>query len=178
MTGAGIHRRPWRRGGGMTLLEVMLSILILAVMFTAALETVRASLGSQATVFERSRGLLLAQDLMAEILQQKYVEPYETPTFGPEATETGGTRAGFDDVDDYNNWTESPPQAKDGTVLAGLNGWSRTVRVVRVSPEDFSAVSTVETGVKRVTVTVSHGDKTAASLVMIVTDSWQSPPYQ
>ena len=39
-------------------------------------------------------------------------------------------------VDDFNGWSESPPQERDGTVMSGLSGWQRSVLVERVTPAD------------------------------------------
>ena len=171
--------KPLQCARAFTLVEAVISILIVAVMLSATLATVGAALRSQAVMRDRAQGLLLAQDLMSEILQQHYQEPFEMPVqFGPEASETGGTRAMFDDVDDYNNYTDTPPQMKDGSAIPNLDGWSRTVKVEWVLPDSPGTTSPAESGVKRITVTIRHNGKQVASLVMISSDSWQQPPYQ
>jgi hypothetical protein len=99
---------------------------------------------------------------MAEILQARYREPVDTPAFGIEAPESRTCRALWDDVDDYNGWTESPPQAKDGTSLGLPAGWRRDVAVDYVTPDDPTAKSGTDQGIKRIIVTVTDpaGKKT------------------
>ena len=60
---------------GVSLVEVIISIVIVAVMFTAALTSAGGALTVESKTAERHRALLLAQDLAAEILQYPYKEP-------------------------------------------------------------------------------------------------------
>jgi len=176
-------RRMLLRARAFSLIEVIVSILVVSVMLVGTLQAVSASLRTQSVAWERAQGLFLAQDLVAEILQQKYKDPFQVPVlFGPELGDADAgrpaVRTGLNDVDDYFNWTDSPPHARDGTALAGFSaGWARTAQVVWINA-DTGAVSIVETGVKRITVTVTHNNKTVATLTAICTDSWQYPPYE
>jgi hypothetical protein len=74
-------------------------------------------------------------------------------------------------VDDYHGWSSSPPVEKDGTLLSGLTGWQRSVTVEWVNPDDPGEVKAFETGAKRITVTVSCGNKQVGFLVAIRTNS-------
>jgi len=159
------------RPGAFTLVEAVLSLVIVGAMLVAALSTVGASRLSQQRTSQYSRGQLLAEALMAEILRQDYQDPNGTPVFGCEPGESTGTRADFDDVDDYDGWSSSPPAAKDGTQLAGLSGWQRSVTVQWVDPADITQVKTFETNAKRVIVTISCNNKQVGSLTAIKTNS-------
>ena len=150
---------------------------IAGVMLVAALRTVGASVRGRIDMANRERAVLLAQQLMAEILQADYAEPDESDVFGPEATETGGTRAAFDDVDDYHGWTASPPEAKDGTPLADRDDWERSVTVEWVNANLLTQAIAIDAGVKRITVTVRRGGHDYASLVTVRSQAWQQPPY-
>jgi len=156
---------------GFTLVEAVVSLVIVAGMLVAALNTVGASRLSQQRTSQYSRGQLLAEALMAEILRQDYLDPNGTPVFGTEPGESNITRADFDDVDDYDGWSSSPPVAKDGTPLAGLSGWQRSVTVQWVDPADITQVQASETNTKRITVTVSCNNKQVGSLTAIRTNS-------
>ena len=76
---------------------------------------------------------------------------------------------GRDDVDDYDGWSGSPPEYKDGTVIPDLDGWARHVTVAWVKATDLSLTSGSETNVKRITVTVTYNDMEVASLTAVRT---------
>ncbi len=161
------------------LLEVVISTFIVGVLLVVALNGVGSATSGQAANGQRSRAHLLAQALMAEIFELHYREPDDAAVFGPESGEgTGGTRNGFDDVDDYHGWTASPPLEKDGTPLPDLAAWQRSASVDYVNPNIHGNVVGSDQGTKLVTVSVSRNGTTMATLRTIVTDAWQPPPYE
>ena len=169
--------KPRRSRRAFSLAEVVVATLIVGIMLVAALKTVGASVRGRIAMANRERGFLLAQQLMSEILQADYAEPDESAVFGPEATETGGTRAPFDDVDDYHNWTASPPEQKDGTPIPDRADWQRTVTVEWVNDSLLTETVGNDKGTKRITVTVSRGGQVFASLETVRSEAWQQPPY-
>ncbi len=165
-------RRP-----GLSLVEVVISTLIVGLMIVPALQSTSSALRASREISRHGQGVGLAESLMAEILQTEYQEPDDTPEFGIEGSEdpaNSGPRTLWDDVDDYFLWDASPPRAKDGTPLPNLDGWRRTVRVVNVDPDNLSAVlaDNDDQGVKRITVTVEHNGQEVAQLVAIQTTAW------
>ncbi len=157
-----------------SLAETMLSVVIVGGLLVASLNTVGASTTAQSKMSDHGQGHLLAQDLMAEILGKTYEEPVDTVAFGREAGESGGARASYDDVDDYTGWTASPPQYGDGTAMANLSGWARSVVVQWVNSSDLTTVAVSESGIKRIEVTVMNGDAVAASLTALRTGTGQA----
>ena len=157
---------------GFTLVEVVVSMLIVSVMLVAALNTVGGSRLSQFRTSRTSRGQALAESLMAEILRQDYLDSNGTPVFGLETGEASATRADFDDVDDYHGWSSEPPSSKDGTSIPSMEGWQRSAAVEWVDPMNPSQTQGSESNAKRVTVTVTCGDMPLASLVAIRT-GWE-----
>lgn len=158
-----------RPAGAFTLAETLVSIVIVGGLVVVALNTAGAAVVTQNKIGERARGQLLALDLMTEILDQAYKEPGSV-NFGTDSQESGGSRANYDDVDDYDAWSSSPPEDKAGVNLPGLNDWTREVSVVWVTAADPAGLpSLVETGVKRVTVTVSRGGAEMASITAVRT---------
>ena len=157
-----------------TLVEATVSVFIVGVMVVAALSTVGATRLGEYKVAERCRALPLAQDLMAEILQQAYADPaYGPGSFGLGGDEVGdGSRSLWDDVDDYHGWSASPPEQKDGTPITGLADWQRSVNVAWVDPMALSQVEGSESDVKRITVTVTHKNVPVASLTAFRTSVW------
>jgi len=150
-----------------TLLEAAISTVLVAVMFVAALNTVGASRVTQQKALLVSRGRMLAESLMAEILEQAYQDPVEPHVFGRELDESGTTRAAHDDVDDYSGWTDSPPVAKDGTALPNSANWRLTVTVQWVDPLNPQQVSGTETGAKRITVVAAFRNVPQATIVAV-----------
>lgn len=163
------HGTPGRRA--FTLIEAALSVLIVGIMLTAALRTLSATRRADALFASRARGLALAEDLMAEILEH----PYEDPgglSFGLETGEVATDRTTFDDVDDYHGWTSSPPVSRDGDPIDGATGFTRSVTVERVRRSDPSLTVASDRGVKRITVTVLRGEAQVARLTAWRTRAW------
>ncbi len=160
------------RRSGLTMVEAVVSIAIVGVMMVAALNTVGASRLGQKKTGDRGRGTLLAQALMAEILRHVY-EPAAFPdSFGRLASEpAGGPRNLWDDVDDYDNWSASPPQNEDGSVIPNLAGWRRSVDVDRVNPANLGQTVGSDQDVKRIVVTVKRDGVPVASLTAVRTAS-------
>lgn len=160
-----------------TLIEVVISTVIVSVMLASALQAVGAARVGWNKLNERNVGMLLAQDLMAEILQQDYADSAYGPdsSIGPGADEAAtGNRSLYDDVDDYHGWQASPPQYKNGTPIAWATGYQRAVTVVWVNPANPSLAVGSPSGAKRITVTVRRNGLDVATLVAIRTTAWVS----
>lgn len=152
----GTLRGASRSATGFTIAEVAVCVLIVGVMLAAAAHTLGQSSMLQFRINERTRANQLARAMLAEIMQQAYIEPTQTPTFGAETSETRST---FDDVDDYNGLSETSPKSKDGTSLnvPSSTNWRRTVSVVWANRLTLAAASPqAESGVKLITVSVYH----------------------
>ncbi len=160
---------PARRAGlpGFSLIEAVVSIVLVGVVFVAALEAVAQTVKSRSMMSERAVAHALAERLMAEILARPYDDPSETDTdFGPTAAElsaSGGSggaagRTGFDDVRDYDGWTASPPKDRGGTPYTQAAGMREAVKVVYVSFVDLSQAVGSDNGLLKVTVTITGRD--------------------
>ena len=135
-----VHVRAARgRRGGLTLVEAVISVLIVAVMLVAALYTLGGTARARLVQGKRRHGLFLAQQLVSEICQAWYEDPEsdEHSSLGLDLGEASFDRANFDDVDDYVNWSASPPEAKDGAALPGYEGWQRRADVIHLSLAGF-----------------------------------------
>ena len=90
------------------------------------------------------------------------------PTYGLDDGETSTNRSTWDDTDDYDDWSKSPPQTKDGTSLTEYSGWTRSVIVQKVNvgdPNNVISDSSDDDGLRRITVTVTAPDSTQTVLV-------------
>ena len=160
---------------GFSLVETVISVLLVSVLFTAAINTYGAAKVSHTKAAEQVRGQVLAAGLMNEIMDVAYDDPDQTPIFGIEASEMAGstTRANFDDVDDFQTYTDDPISDRNGTIVPSLSGWKRTINVVYVAPATqdtgevvFAAVGS-DQGFKKVTVTVYYNNRQTAQLVAL-----------
>jgi MSHA pilin protein MshD len=161
--------------GGFTLIEATISIVVVALMLGAALNTAGAARARQATNETRARATWLAQSMMTEVLEKPYTDPSGLSLLGIDLGESQANRSTLDDVDDYDGISESPPKNSDGAAMVEYSGWTRTVTVSNVQASDFSTTALFETNYKVITVTVKKGRATMATLTALRTkarDSW------
>ena len=155
-----VHRR------GLTMMEVTISVVLVGGVLVATLNLVGPTARATQLAGDEILAAFLADELIDEIAAQAYVDPdSDTGVIGPETGETsGGTRKHFDDIDDYDGWSALSGENRDGTAKSGLVGkWQRSVEVVHVVPGDPQTTSVAETGVKRITVTVTRNGITLAT---------------
>ena len=161
--------RPFDRPRSISLAETLVSIVLVGGLLVVSLDLLSDAVAGQQGTSDRGRGILLAQQLMTEILEQPYDDPDQTTVLGREVGEDTGTRDSFDDVDDYHDWDSSPPTEKDGTEIPNLTGWSRSATVRWVDADDQISARGTDTGVKEITVTVRHKNARVASMMAIRT---------
>jgi len=147
--------RPAMRRAGITLIEAVLSTLVVSIMLVSVLQTLGSSAVADRVLAAQRIAPALASQLMAEILAANYEDAGGSPVFGLENGEQGGSRNKYDDVDDYHGWSSSTVEYKDGSAISGLSGWSRSVTVQWVDPNNIATVVGAEAGLKRITVTVT-----------------------
>lgn len=160
---------PRRRG--LSLIETVLSLLILGGAFVALLETVSSARKAQAIASERQFATLLAEDMMSEVLGMPNYK--EGSTLGPDSGEAIGNRSAFDDVDDYHNWTATPPVDRDGVVIPGSNGYTRTVVIARRQLNNTNVNSVTDQGVLLIKITILRNGKEVLTFRGLRTDAWQ-----
>jgi len=151
----------------LSLVEVLVSTVIVGGMLVSAMYTVSAARLGEHKVAGNTRGLMLAQDLMEEILQQPYEDPEEPGGVGPETGESGTTRADFDDLDDYVGWSSQPPVNKDGSAIPWADGYKREAIVNWLDPVDLTSISMSDTRLGRIEVKVSHDGQPDVALVAV-----------
>lgn len=155
----------------MTLAETVVSLAIVGGLLAASIGMLGAATAAQRHVRERSIGEALAAELMYEILEQPYMDADdEAGGFGPDAAEQAtGNRSLFDDVNDYDGWSASPPQSKSGSPRSDLPGWSRSVTVTGVNPAALDALAPSNPTACRVDVVVSYDGIEVARLTAVRT---------
>lgn len=149
---------------GFSLIEVVVSLLIIAGLMVAVLNTVGATAVTRRIDADRARGQALAHDLLDEILEMQYEDAGEgIGSFGKAGDETGTDRSLFDDVDDFDTWEATPPVLRDGTPISGFDGWTRSVDIEWCEATNLDGTSGSDTRLKRITVTVKSGDRVVAT---------------
>jgi prepilin-type N-terminal cleavage/methylation domain-containing protein len=151
-------RKCGRRG--LTLPEVMITTVLVSVMLVTAMRTVGAVFHTRLVAQQRQEGEILAYDLLAEVMAAAYEDADETVgSFGLDSGETGdGSRALWDDVDDYDGWEALPPESRDGTPVPGADGWKREVTVSRAVRPTPRLNWLLDTGLKRIRVRATSPD--------------------
>jgi MSHA pilin protein MshD len=146
--------RARRRARGFSLVEAMVSAGIVGVMLVASVNLLSSAARTRVADSNRRSGIMLAQQLMSEVISQPYKDDglLGGVLFGPEVGENA--RTDFDDVDDYNNYTEKPPKDNNGVAISGFEGWTRSVKVKWVAPATLSE-SLTDTGLVMIQVTVT-----------------------
>ncbi len=115
------------RCAGITLIEAVLSTLVVSIMMVSVLQTLGSAAVADRVLAVQRIGPALTSQLMAEISAAGYEDPGGSPVFGRENGERRGSRKKYDDVDDYHGWSSSPVEDKDGSAISGLSGWTRAV---------------------------------------------------
>ncbi len=164
-----MNRKNFRPVAGMTIIEVILAMVLLSMMLGGVLSAVELSARAQHSTADAIYARSLAADLLEEICGYPYNDPSGAAEYSVGGDEDPGDRSTFDDVDDFDGWSESPPIQADGTPVPGAHGWTRIVTIKWVDPQNPSLGSVTETGAKRVQVGVSRGGVTYAVISRIRT---------
>ena len=157
------------RRRGLTIIEIVVAMLVVSSMMAAALYAVAGSRSATARGTDRAQAAALADDLMGYIYRLAYKSPSGS-LLGIELGDVLNSKPGYDDVDDFDGFREDPPQYADGSVIPGMTGWERSVSVVWVNANNPATVSGTESGVKRITVTVSRNGTVIVRRVALRTD--------
>jgi Tfp pilus assembly protein PilV len=143
---------------GFTLIEAALATIIVGVGCIAVMQLALACTEQNRFATQTTSATLLAGNLR-ELLSKL---PFNDPTSGPATfgAETGETIATFDDIDDFNDRTFSPPIDVNRATIAGMTGYSQVVSVRTVPGNSLSAnqttASSTYTGALRVTITINY----------------------
>lgn len=159
---------------GITLAETAFAVFLSGILVAGALRTMGSALQTHRFSSSRIQATLLAEQLIVELSCLNWTDPDAPLTAGTIGRDTGdptGTviRSALDDMDDFHNWTETPAD-RTGNRLAGTNGQTRRVTVANLSSSDFSTEvsNSTDTGVRRLTVTVSDSSGELAQISTIL----------
>ncbi len=129
------------RQRGFTLIELIISIVIISIAITGILLVMNHTTQHSADPMIEHQAVAVAESYLEEILSKAYTDP--------DGTNAGETRATYDDVDDYATLPDSVVRDQFGNAVAALAGYQVTVAVV---PQTINGQA-----MKRVDVRVRNG---------------------
>jgi MSHA pilin protein MshD len=126
-----------REQAGVTLIELIISIVVISIALVAVLNSFSFSVSQSADPLWRNKSLKLAQLYLDEILARSYDETtpvgglptVASPSCSSLGPESGEDRATYDDVDDYNGINESPPVSLIGAIDSSYDNYRVQVTV-------------------------------------------------
>jgi MSHA pilin protein MshD len=124
---------------GFTLLELITTIVVIAVATPALMSVFSSTIQTSADPMFQHQALSIAEAYMEEILLKDFA-------IGPETV-----RANFDDVRDYNGLTDVGARDQANNLIAGLNDYTISVTVINDSLNGIAAADSL-----RIDLTVSH----------------------
>lgn len=146
-------RKRWlqrSRRTGLTLIESLVSVTITVTAGAALFTAIGSSLGTSYTSLNKTIGVGLTDQMFDELSSVKF------PTSSDTRPASDSSRNNFDDLDDYHNWSASPPENKSGIELGQeklifYGGHSVERPSVLIPDTDFLARMTREVTVEKIT---------------------------
>ncbi len=111
----------WKSQVGVTLVELLLSIVIVATAASAVLGMLSATVKSSADPMLRHQAVAIAEAYLEEILHKSFTDP--------DGVDGEAARADFDDVDDYNGLLDVGARDQFGNPIAALSDYTVAVTV-------------------------------------------------
>ncbi len=154
-----------RRSRGFTLVELIVTLVVLGIAATALLSVFTSTVRGSADPVVQQQATTIAEAYIEEILLQAFADPTD-PEQGAVSTEAGEiSRALFDDVQDYNHLGTTQVRDQNDNPIAALAAYSVTVSVLGAALNTVPAAQSM-----RVRVTVDHPAIAPVTLVAYRTD--------
>ena len=135
-------KRGLQRHSGMTLVELVMSIVVIAIAAGAILGLLAQTSGHSADAMIVSQAVSIGEAYAEEIGLQSFVDP--------DGTDGEALRANFDDIDDYDGLVDNGARDQFGNALPGLSNYTVSVNV-----QNSAALTGVASGdVQRIDVRV------------------------
>ena len=110
-----------RRERGATLIELIISIVVIAIAASAVLGLLSSTVGRSADAMVLSQAVAIAESYLEEITLKPLVDP--------DGVDGEASRPTFDDVDDYDGLVDNGARDQFGSPLAPLAQYSVAVSV-------------------------------------------------
>lgn len=171
-----IHTRPnvrlrpgSRRPRAFTLIEAALMTVIIGVGVVAMLQLLATGTVSNLEGNDSTTGLNLARNIRELCLSLSFADP-STPTHW--GHESGEALASYDDIDDLDGKTFSPPIDARRQSIASMDTWAQIIEVQSVDPDRLTAaVPKGSSPAARITVTVTNRGQVVTSMSWLAFDT-------
>ncbi len=131
-----------RRQAGTTLIELVISIVVVSIAVSAVLMTLTTHVGYSADPMLRHQAVAIAEAYLEEI----FLKPFDDP----DGVDGEASRALYDDVDDYGGLVDVGARDQFDAALPGLGNYTVSVTV---TPSAFSGIAASDSYLINVTVT-------------------------
>ncbi|MFC1761465.1 prepilin-type N-terminal cleavage/methylation domain-containing protein [Planctomycetota bacterium] len=140
-----------------TLIEVLIATIMIGLAIAALLGANGAYTMANSYGADMSTAEFLIEQIRERTMTMAVIDPEtEKDIFGPEE----GSVTSYDDVDDFNDASFSPPIDAGGNALDDLAAFKQEVEVQNVSPTNFAnTVASHTSNFVRIRVTVSKNDQ-------------------
>ncbi|KPQ28016.1 MAG: MSHA pilin protein MshD [Marinobacter excellens HL-55] len=137
-------RRPARVSQqGATLVELVMTIVIISIAIAGVVGAFALIIGRSAEPLNQTRAVALSQLYMDEILSKSFAHGSPVGGGAVDADDAdcsnpgpdGETRRTFNDVDDYHNPTNAPPENSEQESLPGYNNFQVSISVACAGTE-------------------------------------------
>lgn len=137
-------RQRAARQRGLSLIELVIFILVVSIGLTGILAALNLTVQKSSDPIVRKRLIVAAEAMLEEVLLKDFANP--TGGYIP-----GSDRTQFDDVSDYDGWSQTGVTNILGDAAPGLEAYSVAVAVAGTT--DLTGIGSADA--KKITVTVS-----------------------
>ncbi len=114
-------RPPVRRQSGMTLIEIVIAIVVVAIAVSAILGVLARNVEHSADAMVVRQAVAIAESYMEEVALKPFSDP--------DAVDGETARADFDDADDYDGLVDAGARDQFDNPIAGLSAYTVSVAV-------------------------------------------------
>lgn len=132
-----------RKSRGFTLIELIISIVVVSIALGGVLLAVNYTVTHSADPMLQHQAVAIAESYLEEILLKSFADP--------DGSEVGESRGNYDDVDDYDGLSDGGAKDQRGNGISGLENYTVEVVVANTALNGISASDS-----KKIIVTVRH----------------------
>ena len=166
-------RRKHSRDAGFTLIEALIASAVLSFVVAALTQAITAGQSHTYHALHAARAVQLAEAMLEEVLSKPWADPAGGSELGPDSGETG--RADFDDLDDYDGFTESAGSVRDANGSPYGELFQRFERSVAVTSQDIDHATLGRISGKLIIVAVREPGGRAWTVRRFVAESAAAP---